>query len=252
MKILPLLSLLAVSLTACTEISVAAEKPDAQASVKKAVATPPLAQSFTVAELFTSQGCSSCPPAERLFSTLAERDDVLTIEWHVDIWDSLVHGGSRWKDPYSKKAFTKRQRVYNQSLRGKSGVYTPQAVVNGHFEGVGSRSGVLSDMLENAPALKVAVEIENDTIHVGSSEQAADILFVRLLEEHETSVKGGENKGRKLAGKNIALDMTVLGQVGTENKEFSLPSIGEGESCAILIQTLDGDIGPVLGAAKCT
>lgn len=237
MKQLSLISLFALSLAACAEVTVAAEKPE----------TAPL----IVAELFTSQGCSSCPPAERLFSTLAEREDILTIEWHVDVWDDLVHHGSRWEDPYSDKSFTRRQRSYNRSIRGKSALYTPQAVVNGETEGVGSRTGEVSFMLENARPLPVNVLIQDNKVTVGPGSETADIVFVRLLKEQETAIKGGENKGRKLAGKNIALDASVLGQTGSKTVEFNLPPVGADETCAVLVQTLDGDVGPVLGAAKC-
>jgi len=247
MKLLSPFTMLAVSLTACIELSAATEEPTAQTTTRAIQA-----DQIVVAELFTSQGCSSCPPAERLFSKLADRDKVLTLEWHVDYWDDLVHGGSRWKDVYSSNKFTQRQRSYNRFLRGKSSSYTPQAVINGRLEGVGSRPGEVSNMLKNAPNLSIAVKIENDTVKVASSNQVAEILFVRLLEKHETNIKGGENKGRKLAGKNIVLDTEVLGQTGAKAAEFKLPSVGTGETCAVLVQTLDGDVGPILGAAKCT
>jgi len=250
MKFLSIFAILAVTLTACTELSVAAENTAAQPITTQITATQ--TAPIIVAELFTSQGCSSCPPAERLFSTLAERDNLLTLEWHVDYWDDLVHGGSRWKDVYSKKEFTRRQRSYNRSLLGKSSAYTPQAVINGQLEGVGSRSGAVTNMIDNAPDLSVSVQIANDTVTVAPTRQEADILFVRLLEKHETNVKGGENKGRKLAGKNIVLDAKVLGQTGAKTAEFKLPSVGSGETCAVLVQTLDGNVGPVLGAAKCS
>ena len=91
-----------------------------------------------------------------------------------------------------------------------------------------------------------------NTVSVGKSNKAADILFVRLLKQHQTDVKGGENKGLKLAGKNIVLAAEVLGQTGIESAEFTLPSIGDGESCAVIIQSLDNaNVGPILGAAKC-
>jgi len=204
-----------------------------------------------VAELFTSQSCSSCPPAEALFSTLADREDLLTIEWHVDYWDKLVHGGSKWKDVYSDKDYTARQRSYNRSIRGTGGVYTPQAIVNGIIEGVGSRPSEVSKLLQDAPALEVPVQIKDATISVGESQNAMEVLFVRLLKQHETNVKGGENKGRKLAGKNIVLDAKVLGQTGTTVTEFNLPSVGAGETCAVLVQSLNHDVGPIVGAAKC-
>jgi len=219
--------------------------------VKTAAATAP-SETLIVAELFTSQGCSSCPPAEKLFSKLADQDNVLTLEWHVDYWDDLVHGGSRWKDVYSSDAFTDRQRAYNHTLRGVRNVYTPQAIVNGRVEGVGSRSNEVSSMMKYASEFKIPVQINTNTVSVGKSNKEADILFVRLLKEHQTDVKGGENKGRKLAGKNIVLAAHVLGQTGAQPTEFKIPSVGEGESCAVIIQSLDGaNVGPILGAAKC-
>lgn len=241
MKPIALFSLIAVSLAATTWFSVAAQNAP----------SAPETDSLIVAELFTSQGCSSCPPAERLFSSLAEEENILTIEWHVDIWDSLVHGGSRWKDPYSNDKFTDRQRAYNRSIRRQNGIYTPQAVVNGELEGVGSRTGEVSTMLRNSKALPVSVQITDNKVTVAQSDSDADIVFVRLLKEQETNVKGGENKGRQLAGKNIALSASVLGQTGRKTQEFKLPDVGKGETCAVLVQQADGEIGPILGAAKC-
>ena len=107
-------------------------------------------------------------------------------------------------------------------------------------------------MIENAPALTVPVQIANNKVTVGPNTDEADIIFVRLLERHETNVKGGENKGRKLSGENIVLEAVLLGQAGSSPTEFSLPEVGEGETCAVLVQTLDGDPGPMLGAAKCS
>ena len=208
-------------------------------------------QPLTVAELFTSQSCSSCPPAEAFFSELAENENLLTIEWHVDYWDKLVHGGSKWKDAYSQQAFTERQRSYNASLRGTRGVYTPQAIVNGKLETAGNRRSAVNDLLENTPKLSIPVQIEDGFAKIAASQADVEVLFVRLLKQHETDVKGGENKGRKLHGKNIVLDAQILGQTGQNATEYKLPSVGQGETCAVLIQSIDGEVGPVLGAAKC-
>lgn len=255
MKFLAPLTLLALSLTAYSVQTANALKPTPAAERAPATiaasSAAALSTSPIVAELFTSQGCSSCPAAESLFSRLADREDVLTLEWHVDYWDDLVHGGSRWKDPYSQKAFTDRQRAYNRAIRGKNAIYTPQAVINGHFEGVGSRANAVSDMLENAPAHSVAVEISKNKVRIGPGEGTAQVVFLRLLEHHETNVKGGENKGRQLSGRNIVLEASVVGALSDEAGEFTLPEIGEGESCAVIVQNRKGELGPVKGAAKC-
>ena len=251
MRVLSIFPVLALSVLAYANISANAQPSEAPQNIIKVTAPAP-ASALTVAELFTSQGCSSCPPAERMFSKLSERDDLLTLEWHVDYWDRLVHHGSRWKDPYSDKIFTERQRAYNRSLRGKSAVYTLQAIVNGYFEGVGSRKTDVSDMIENVPALTVPVSIASDRITVGPSADAQDILFLRLLERHKTDVTGGENKGKELHGRNIVLEAVIIGQTGTGSTELELPAIKDGETCAVLVQTLDNDVGPIMGAAKCT
>jgi len=248
MKSLPLISLLALSVAAAAGFYAANAKADTQAAETQLTTSSDL----IVAELFTSQSCSSCPPAEALFSTLAEREDLLTLEWHVDYWDTLVHGGSKWKDRYSSKEFTNRQRSYNQSLRGTRAVYTPQAIINGKLEEAGNRRHAVSNMLENAPSLSTPVQIVNKTVTVGANSDEVEVLFVRLLKQHETDVKGGENKGRLLAGKNIVLEAEVLGTTKASNTSFKLPSVGSGETCAVLVQSLSHNVGPVLGAAKCS
>ena len=209
------------------------------------------ASPLIVAELFTSQSCSSCPPAEDLFAELSEIDNMLTLEWHVDYWDDLVHGGSRWKDRYSNADYTERQRAYNRTIRGKSGVYTPQAVVNGRLEGVGSRPLEVAKLVQNAPDLTLPVSISNNRVTVGAADAELDVLFVRLLKSHKTDVKGGENKGRLLHGKNIVLEAKALGRTGASSAQFTLPSVGSNETCAVIVQDLAYKLAPVVGAAKC-
>ncbi len=205
-----------------------------------------------LAELFTSQGCSSCPPAERLFSSLADDPAYVTIEWHVDYWDDLVHGGARWKDPFSSPAFTERQRAYNGALRGTRAVYTPQAVLAGAQEFVGSRPTELAAAraLAEPPTARLVVKARDLTV---SGRGAGDVWFVRLQAEHETNVKSGENKGRVLAGRNIAIASQSLGDWTGGEQSFRIPVLKAGEACALFVQskTGDGAPGPVLGAAYC-
>lgn len=245
MKLFSVYSALGLSIAVVTGLSLMS--PAAEAETTSAQAT----KSLVVAELYTSQSCSSCPPAEALFSELAENEDLLTMEWHVDYWDKLVHGGSKWKDVYSKKSFTERQRSYNASLRGTRGVYTPQAVINGKLEEAGNRRQGVTQLLKSAPELSIPVQIKDGRVKVAASQANVEVLFVRLLKQHETNVKGGENKGRKLHGKNIVLDAQILGKTGQSSTEYKLPSVGQGETCAVLIQSIDESVGPVLGAAKC-
>src|SRR5580698_10240525 len=105
-----------------------------------------------VLELFTSEGCSSCPPAERIVNELAQRPDVLALSFHVDYWDDLG-----WRDHYSLAGATARQRGYARALH-RSGVYTPQAVIDGSQDIVGSQRGVLIEAV-SAPRDGIATSI---------------------------------------------------------------------------------------------
>ena len=108
MKTRSILSLIALAAATAIGLNFVTGEADAQDIKQDASASP-----LVVAELFTSQSCSSCPPAEALFSELAGEENLLTMEWHVDYWDTLIHGGSKWKDLYSSAEFTDRQRSYN-------------------------------------------------------------------------------------------------------------------------------------------
>ena len=119
MRTRSILSLIALAAAAAIGLNLVTGEADAQDIQQHTSASP-----LVVAELFTSQSCSSCPPAEALFSELAEEENLLTMEWHVDYWDTLIHGGSKWKDRYSSAEFTDRQRSYNAEIRRTRGVYT--------------------------------------------------------------------------------------------------------------------------------
>lgn len=231
----------ALSLAAFVAGCSASAEPEIE-SIDKITQTPVLA------ELFTSQGCSSCPPAEAYFEKLTERDDVAVIVWHVDVWDTLVHRGSSWKDPYSNPAFTKRLRNYNINIRNTPQIYTPQAIIGGETTVIGSRGGEIESALTNAKPRLTEVSFTDGEVAL-SGRGEGEVIFVRLLREHSTDVKGGENKGRQLSGKNIALEGLVLGEWTGEETSFALPEVGEDETCAVIVQAPKG--GRVLGAGMC-
>jgi len=222
---------------------------------------PVIGDAPIVAELFTSQSCSSCPPAEAYFAELSQDENLIVLEWHVDYWDKLVHGGDgAWKDPYSVAAYTHRQVLYNQSLRGRGDVYTPQAIINGRSEGVGSRRSEIKPLLARGPAsiipAKIAVsDNSNWTLELEKTapfETPVSIHLVRLLEEQTTAVKAGENKGRQLGSRHIVLSTSVIGAYDGQSTSIEIPPAADGETCAVLIQSMTkNQIGPVLGAAAC-
>ncbi len=197
-----------------------------------------------VVELFTSQGCSSCPPADALLSELAAQPDVLALAFHVTYWDRLG-----WRDPYSFAAATQRQRDY-QRLLGTDTIYTPQMVVDGRAELIGSNRPALRTALAAVrPVATVPLTIEATTegliIHVGPGAGAASLQLIGFDSAHRTAVASGENDGRRLSESNIVRSLTVLAQWQGDALTLTSPRPAA-ERAAVVLQDRDGRI---LGAA---
>ena len=214
----------------------------------------------TVVELFTSQGCYSCPPAEEFLGELAVEKTLLALEFHVDYWDDLVYGSAgKWKDAFSKRAYTDRQTGYNMRIRKRPNVYTPQMVIDGHLEAVGSRRlAVLSRIraAEKARGPRLAVDVSVDaesgaTVRLaGTGAKPAGVWLVRFLRERRTEVLSGENKGKSLLSRNIVTELRRIGDWRGRDATITVSDfvLKEGEGCAVLVQD---DHGPIVGAAPC-
>lgn len=215
-----------------------------------------------VVELFTSQSCYSCPPAEAfLGELLATRDDILALEFHVDYWDTLNYGSAgRWKDVFSSPESTHRQSVYNQAIRGRSGGYTPQMVIHGEREAVGSRRGEVNAALAgiDRPAdqqMSVAIAPADGhrlTVTLdGPATPPAAVWLIRFDREHSTRVLRGENKGKTLTNHNVVRDVQRIGDWQGQALTIELDGIelGDNQGCAVLVQP--DTQGPILGAAAC-
>lgn len=220
----------------------------------------------TVVELFTSQSCYSCPPAEAYLGELAERGDVIALEYHVDYWDDLVYGGAgRWKDVFSSPANTERQRRYNRNIRRTDGVYTPQMVIDGRAEAAGTRRNAVETTIRqeataDRPRLKVAVTREPDgglsvavdglATEIASTGSAA-LWLVRFERARVTRVKAGENKDKTLTNHHVVTGLTRIGPWSGKATAIRLADIAlsPNEGCAVLVQ--DDRQGPILGAAPC-
>ncbi len=214
----------------------------------------------TVVELFTSQSCYSCPPAEAFLGELAQRDDVIALEFHVDYWNDLNYGAAgKWRDLFSKPAYSRRQRVYAQSLPGGR-VYTPQMVIDGRYEAVGTRrtdvlgaiqraDGTAAEHLNVAvssrPSGGVAIRLD------GPVKSPGVIWLVRYDKVYRTDVKAGENKGKALTNYNIVRSLQRLGDWRGSTQVIEVPdlALGAGQSCAVIVQSEAQ--GPMLGAAAC-
>jgi hypothetical protein len=175
-------------------------------------ATPRPGTGVAVVELFTSEGCSSCPPADRVLSELAARAKsaalpVYVLSFHVDYWNYLG-----WRDRFSSASYSERQRGY-AGINPSGGTYTPQAVINGDSECVGSDSSQLDALIARALKREPRTQIELRARRAGggievsyrvSGDSAARVLNLALLEPHaESAVKSGENSGERLAHVNV-------------------------------------------------
>lgn len=178
-----------------------------------------------VVELFTSQGCSSCPPADALLSKIKNDKNVIALSYHVDYWDYLG-----WKDPYSSKEFSNYQRVYASRLN--SGVYTPQMVVNGSTEFVGSRESTLNRSIMNKSTVVglTAPEISRNrnsldfTYSLKDAPQFDKAYALLLMDEKTTSISRGENARKKLKNTNVVLQRVALDRNTTTGKtSFKIP-----------------------------
>ena len=198
-----------------------------------------------VVELFTSQSCSSCPPADALLAELARRDDVIALGFHISYWD-----GPGWRDPFSSQSSTDRQRVYARLL-ALGQVYTPQMVVDGAREMVGSdRRQVLTAVRDARPEAIAPVAFAADrrsvTIGAGASDGQGSVLLVRFAQSRTTKVTGGENTRRILQDANGVEALASLGNWNGSALNFAIEPPAAGEGIAVLVQAPDGRM---LGAA---
>lgn len=199
-----------------------------------------------VVELFTSQGCSSCPPADALLGELAQREDVVALGFHISYWDGLG-----WKDPLSSPRWTDRQRAYAARL-GSAGVYTPQLVLDGAREMVGSdREAVLAALRGARPPAVAPAAFAGDrrSVTIGAATRqgaAGTVLLVRFAERRTTHVAAGENARRTLEDSNGVEDLQTLGHWDGTPARFAIEPPARGEGIAVLVQAADGRM---LGAA---
>jgi len=212
-----------------------------------------LSNPVTVLELFTSQGCSSCPPANKFVRDMTDTDgregDVLTLSYSVDYWDYLG-----WKDTLGKPEFSTRQRTYGKKFGGK--VYTPQMVVNGAVHGPKfSEKKVKAQKLLGTPEIMIEADGGDLSIKISAtpiSKKSLSIMAVRYRPGVESiPVKHGENRGRTINLANVVQACKEIGRI-KHNTSFSksVPALAAGEALVIMVQ--DGRGGPILGAVNYT
>jgi len=213
-----------------------------------------------VVELFTSQGCVSCPPADEFFAELAANPDVVALAYHVDYWDYLG-----WQDTLSRKENTERQFDYMRAFNSRS-VYTPQAVINGrtHVNGASrdAVNGALDAMARAGEGMQVGIRISHSddgvVIDAGDAERGgvaanAHVIVVYFAPPQTITIGKGENDGRSLTYWNAVSDIQTAGMWHGKAQRYELPmsEITKKGGCAVLLQAVDrnGLPGPIIGAA---
>lgn len=199
-----------------------------------------------VVELFTSQACSSCPPADALLTQLAKSPGILALSFNVTYWNSPA-----WTDAYGLTAATDRQAWYAR-IENSQEVYTPEAVVDGTQSMNGADAGGLHDAIRSAqasPAGNVPVSIAGGamiTIKIGAGAGTADITLVGYDSRHSTQIGGGENGGATLTESNVVRSITDLGPWPGNETSITV-SRPAGQHVAVLLQAPDG---AMLGAGS--
>src|SRR6195256_2157815 len=207
-----------------------------------------------VVELFTSQGCSDCPAADRLVTELSKRKDVIALSLPITYWDMLG-----WKDTYATDANTQRQKSYARAMN-RSGIYTPQMIIDGRLDVVGNqRDRVLAAIAprgDEEPAIPIFIGTASGRVEIAipasksKSKALATIWVMRTLAQGSVNVEQGENRNHQLNYTNVVRDLQRAGEWNGEAMKIDLPmnlAKTRHDGVAVILQARD--YGPVLGAA---
>lgn len=203
-------------------------------------------QRLVVVELFQSQGCSSCPPAQANLNAIAGQQDILALSFAVTYWDDLG-----WKDTFARDVYTQRQWDYAHAHK-HGNVWTPQIYINGHTDIVGTDRAQLADAIAHAASNGPSIGWNQGQVVIGAGQPStpSDVWLVRY-DPHLLSVRigGGENSGHTLQHRNVVRELIHLGTWNGAPQSFALPSSRSSAwSTAALVQVPGG--GDILSASK--
>lgn len=238
-------------------LGMAASSPQNRFASSTAKPTP---QPVVVLELFTSQGCSSCPPADQALQDLTQQaakagQAVYGLSFHVDYWDRLG-----WRDPFSSKQFTDRQRQYDRALQSQT--YTPQLVINGQEDVIGGQRGRIQQAIQTIqkqPASafigvdgRVSQDAKQVTVNYELSASGPYRVNVALVQkEAKTSVQNGENGGRTLVNTNVVRQFKTIETATTSGSvTLPFPTGLTTDQTAVLVYVQRTDTGQVVGAKR--
>jgi len=221
-------------------------------AVWMALASFAAAENAVVVELYTSQGCSSCPPADQMLAELSDRDDIIALALHVDYWDYIG-----WKDEFADPAHTVRQRGYSRAA-GKRSIYTPQMIVGGVDHVVGANPMQLLDAIEKHRSVKnpAAVTLGRDGERVSVSIRASGpmpaegvvVQVATVTPSATVSIGRGENAGRTFEYHNIVRKLVEIGKWDGRGTYRASVKVPDGVRVVVLVQ--QSTSGPILGAAQ--
>jgi hypothetical protein len=205
---------------------------------------------LVVVELYTSQGCSSCPPADGLLGEIAARDDILALAFHVDYWDYIG-----WKDQFADPKYTERQKSYAR-FHSQRSVYTPQMIVGGTDVLVGFKPMELADLIQaharKTPGARIATRQRGDRLEVevtGAARQSPALVILATYDESEkVDIGRGENAGRTLEYHNIVTSWTPLGEWSGATTFRATAQVPAGQKIAVIVQ--EKGPGPIISAAR--
>lgn len=210
-----------------------------------------------VLELFTSQGCSSCPPADKLVSNYISKENIFVLLFHVDYWNRLG-----WQDPFSSKEYSQRQENYSRFL--KAGIYTPQLVINGQTEMIGSDESKISNTLKKVQSEPGVAGLSIKKItsgdgkininFVASGSNADAVLNIALVEKKiTTDIKAGENSGIQLTNYNVVRNFKTISQLknGDNVSDINIPPGIDANNISVVLFLQNKDNG-ISAAAEAT
>lgn len=214
-----------------------------------------VATSPVVVELFTSQGCSSCPPADRLLSSMARAPNIVALSFPIDYWDFIG-----WRDTLASPAFTARQKAY-AAARGDGRVYTPQVIIDGLSDAVGSDAAQIEHVIKSTHgrdgALTVPIHLVemHGMLHIdigGGPETAAGVYVIRVAKSRTVMIGRGENSGRSVTYTNVVRAIHKIGEWTGKATSYDLTELkGDDEGYVVLLQKGPSDSpGVILAAAK--
>lgn len=191
-----------------------------------------------VVELFTSQGCSSCPPADAFLHELAKRSDVIALALHVDYWDYIG-----WKDSFADPAYTQRQRGYAR-VQGERVVYTPQMMINGVEHAVGNRkrevSALVAKYANEAPVVAVSANLSGGTVLITLSDSRTsgdfNVHLVSYAPSSTVNIKRGENAGRTISYANVVTNWQTIGRWNGRGQKQLREAVPANVNHVVLVQ----------------